>query len=301
MRRYVWIFGLLICLCFVGLRPAPLEAVNLDRQAFSELLDELDEKIKDADRRMIAHPKFLEELRAMVKQYRAKLRVVFLSEDFADGEYRRNPTWVVDSGTFQVTANRRLLSEVSAEKPPTTQPPTEKTSPLAGILKDILKPSGEEAKTAAPTPVPKEARIHTLATIGPAFEVELTMVSRSILGAMEIVLLGGDLNVPYYRVIYRPSPSRERPIEVIREREGRSYTIDTASQYPSLDDGAPHRIQWIRDSQGQMRILVDGKDVLSTYEFYYRGNFSGLALVNKGGIYEWGPIMVYQAQETKIP
>ena len=71
------------------------------------------------------------------------------------------------------------------------------------------------------------------------------------------------------------------------------------TQYPSLDDGVPHRIQWIRDSQGRMRILVDGKEVLATYEFYYQDNFTGFAFRNRGGTYEVGPLMVYQAQETK--
>jgi hypothetical protein len=125
------------------------------------------------------------------------------------------------------------------------------------------------------------------------------LVSRSTRGSAEFVLLGGEQNAAYYRVIYRPSPSSERPIEIVRERDGKSFVIDTATQYPSLDDGVPHRIQWIRDSQGRMRILIDGKEVLATYEFYYQGNFTGFAFRNLGGTYEVGPIMVYQAQETK--
>ncbi len=311
MKRDLWIIGLLICFCFVGMTPVPARAADADRQAYIDLLNDLEQKIKDADRRMVAHPSFLEELRNLVKQYRAKIRVVFLSEDFSDGDYTKNPTWVVDSGTFQILPNHRLSSEVAAEepaeKPAATPPPTEKkTSPLSGILKEILKTpqeekEGEKTASAAPAPAPKEARIHTLASIGPAFEVDLTLVSRSTWGSLEIVLLGGEQNIPYYRIIYRQGPSKERPIEIIRERDGRSYTIDTANQYPSIDDGSPHRIQWIRDSQGQMRVLVDGKEVLSTYELYYRSNFSGLAIVNKGGTYAWGPIAVYQAQESKKP
>ena len=116
---------------------------------------------------------------------------------------------------------------------------------------------------------------------------------------MELVLLGGDQNVPYYRMIYRASTARERPIEIVRERDGKSFTIDAAPQFVSLDDNVPHRIQWIRDSMGRMRILIDEKEVLSTYEFYYQGNFTGLAFVNRGGIYEVGPIMVSQTQEAK--
>ena len=66
-------------------------------------------------------------------------------------------------------------------------------------------------------------------------------------------------------------------------------------KYPSLDDGLPHRIQWIRDAQGNMKVLVDGQEVLSTVEFYYNKAFSGISLVNKGGAYEWGPINILEA------
>jgi hypothetical protein len=299
MKKHVWIIGWLMVFCLSGIVPALAAAADPDQQDLTDLLNTLDQKIKDADQRRMAHPKFLEELRAVVKEYRAKIRVVFLSEDFSDGDYVHNPGWVVDSGAFRVTKSRRLLSEAAAEAQPTTSAEKEETTPLTGILKDILKTPTEEEKTQANVPAPKVALIHTLASIGPAFEVDLMLVSRSTRGFMELVLLGGDQNVPYYRVVYRPSTSRERPIEIIRERDGKSFTIDAARQFVSLDDNVPHRIQWIRDSKGRMRILIDEKEILSTYEFYYQQNFTGLAFVNRGGTYEVGPITVYQAQETK--
>ena len=112
---------------------------------------------------------------------------------------------------------------------------------------------------------------------------------------MEVMLMGGNPAVPRYRLVYHAAPSNTRPIEIIRERGGRQYTIESATQFPNLDDGAPHRIQWVRDDTGNMRVLVDDKEVLSTVEFYYRDDFSGLTLVNRGGDYEWGPIQVLQA------
>jgi len=142
----------------------------------------------------------------------------------------------------------------------------------------------------------KSARIYTLAKIEPDFELDFTLVSRSSWGSMEVSLIGGTPPIPLYKMVYQASPSAERPIEIYRERDGKSYLIETATQYPFLDDGLPHRIQWIRDAQGRMRVLVDGKEILSTYEIFYRSNFGGLALVNRGGTYEWGPIVVYKAQ-----
>ncbi len=298
MKVHRFVLLLSAFLFFAAIMPIFGYTADQDRQAIENLLADLEQKIKEADKKMIAHPKFLEELQALVKQYRSKLRVVYFSEDFADGEYRSNPAWVVDTGKFQVTGSRRLLSEVLAEKPSTAPPPQEKTSPLGSIFRDILK-APDQGKPAGTPSAPQEARIRTLAQIGPEFEIDLTFVSRSSWGSMEIVLLGGSSAIPLYRMIYRPSPSSERPIEVVRERDGKSYLIDTATQYPSLDDGATHRLQWIRDAQGRMRVIVDGKEALTTYEIYYRDNFTGLALVNKGGTYEWGPILVFKSQEIK--
>jgi hypothetical protein len=116
---------------------------------------------------------------------------------------------------------------------------------------------------------------------------------------MEIALLGGDPASPRYRMIYHAAASPERPIELIRERHSRSYLLDAATRYPSLDDGVEHRIRWMRDSDGNMRIFVDGQRVLQTVELFYREGFTGLALINRGGAYSWGPIRVFQSPRRK--
>jgi len=167
---------------------------------------------------------------------------------------------------------------------------------LGIILREILKATEEKESDA---PVKEEdAVIQTLVTIGAAFELDLSFASGSKWGAMEVVLLGGEPATPRYRMVYHPAASQDRPIEIIRERGSRRYIIESATQFPKLDDGEPHRLQWIRDVQGQMRVLVDGEEVLSTVELFYRDEFTGLALVNRGGLYEWGPIRAFQAPKA---
>jgi hypothetical protein len=296
MKLNKWMMSIFITIFVMSIIAVSAHATDQDRKTLNEILTELEQKIKEADQRMIAHPKFLEELMNLVKKYRSKMRVVFFFEDFSDGEYRYNPTWTVESGIFKVTPNRRLLSEVVLEKSQPQATTTERTSPFAGFLKEIIKVPAEEKKTEERPSVTQEARIYTLAKIEPDFEIDLTFVSRSSSGSMEVILLGASPSISLYRMVYRSSPSVDRPIEIYRERDGRSYLIETATQYPFLDDGLPHRIQWIRDVQGRMRVLVDGKEILSTYEIFHRSNFGGLALVNRDGTYEWGPIIVYKAQ-----
>ena len=56
-----------------------------------------------------------------------------------------------------------------------------------------------------------------------AAETEI-VYPRIILGllTMEIVLMGGNPLIPQYRMVYHSVPSAERPIEIIRERDGKS-------------------------------------------------------------------------------
>jgi len=49
------------------------EPPNPDRKALEELLSELEQKIEDGDKRMIAHPTFLDELRDLLKRYKKRI------------------------------------------------------------------------------------------------------------------------------------------------------------------------------------------------------------------------------------
>jgi hypothetical protein len=74
------------------------------------------------------------------------------------------------------------------------------------------------------------------------------------------------------------------------ERGKKKYLITVASpqmqmestEHPGTDAGA------LRRERGALHV-----------EIYYRDNFSGLTLANRGGSYEWGPITVFQAQVNR--
>ena len=271
-----------------------------NKEALESMLNELQQTIDDADKRMVAHPRFLEELREMVKRYRAKLRNIYLFEDFSDGDITADPKWSVISGKFRVTADSRLWSQVYVDASyQGSTSSSEESNPFAIILGEIAKAQEKKKAKKQGAATDENAVIQTIVPIGPAFEVDLTFTSDSSRGAMQIVMLGGSPARAYYRLVYHASPSADRPIKIIRQRGSKQFIIDTATQYPNLDDGAPHQLQWIRDSAGSMRVMIDGNEVLNTVELYYKEDFSGLALVNAGGTYEWGPIQVLQAPTAK--
>jgi hypothetical protein len=229
-----------------------------------------------AEEGMIPHG-LQDNLQSPLNRDKTKLQEVFLHEDFSDGNYSQDPSWVVTAGNFQITQDKKLYSLV-----PVIHPQTSSSSR-------------------------KAASIQTLVRIGSAFELNLSCISESTGGTMEIVLLGGFKVEPRYRLLYQVSPSHERPIKIVRERSLKQFpspkkwqhTIESAEQYPALDDGALHLIQWTRDSQGLMRVLVDGVEVLNTVETFYQSDFDGVELINLGGSYKWGPIKIMSFRHSR--
>ncbi len=270
-------------------------------QSIQSLLDELQEKVADADKKMIAHPNFIRDLQKLIDKYKAGFRMVFLEDDFSDGDYTKNPKWTVEKGTFSVSAGKKLLSQMKAAPAPKKQKVVREKDAFKLILTEILKSTekqGKEKPEPLSTGAPQVAGIKTLAEIAPAFEIDLSLSSGSHQGVMEVVLLGGKPAVPRYRLVYKSSPSPERPIEIMRERNGRQYIIESAVKFPDLDDGKFHRMQWVRDTRGNMKVLVDGRQVLSTVELFYKDEFTGLKLVNRGGTYQWDTVKALQAPKT---
>ncbi len=305
MKRIRSHLCMLLCLIMAAagiFGPAAIHAADPDCQDLKQLLNELSLEVDDADKRMVAHPNFIKELRKLIDKYSAKLRETFINETFSDGEFYQNPEWQVTQGAFSITENQRLYSRAESYYEEGQQEPERKKETFEIIIGEILKPRGDDqGKTqSGQKRVEEVASIRTRAAISMDYEVDLTVVSASTLGSMEIVLMSGNNLTPLYRLRYHPSPSQDRPVEIIRERNGRQYMIDSATQYPNLDDGRIHRIQWTRDAEGNMKVLIDGQVVISTVELYYRDKFSGIELLNRGGTYEWGPIRVMQA-EKKAP
>ncbi|MDJ0623199.1 MAG: hypothetical protein QNJ17_09545 [Desulfocapsaceae bacterium] len=300
---------LILMIIFFGFSPAFAKSAG-NNDKLEEMIVELEEKIDQADRKMIAHPTFLEELRQLTGKYRAQLRELFFRDGFEDGDFTQNPVWVVKSGEFRVNESNRLTSAVQTNtfgSPSQNQSSPERSleTEAVGILLDsIFGPQKSQAPTqeqsAEKQPAAQPASIYTRKMFPPAYELKMNFRAPQS-GIMELILLGTEELMPRYRLKIRTDHSDNYPMEVVRERSGRSFIVGASEKFPVIDDGQPHSLTWVRHTNGAMNVIIDNEVVLETYEVYYRDDFKGLEVVNNGGIFEWDSFEIYKplAQEAQ--
>lgn len=68
------------------------------------MVDDLKRLTEGAERNQLASGRFLFDLRGLAKLYDWPWRSRFLADDFADGDYTRNPVWTASGGPFTVDA-----------------------------------------------------------------------------------------------------------------------------------------------------------------------------------------------------
>lgn len=296
------IFILIILFLFFS----PLSASETDGDPqLKAMISDLEKKIDDADKRMVAHPSFLEELRTLVEKYKSQLREVFFKDNFKDGNYTQHPEWVVRSGYFFVKKNHRLSNsvELQAYEPEKNTASTQTRSleeEAVGVLLNSIfgakkEDSPVEEKPAASQEPVQPAYIYTKTSFPAAFEMNLNFMSTSLSGEMEIVLLGTKSLTPRYRLNLKPDNSEDSPIEIIRESNSRQFVIGAATKFPRVNDGKLHTLTWKRLTNGAMHVLIDGDVVLQTVEVYYKDSFSGFGIANNGGSYEWDSFNIQKA------
>ena len=292
-----------VCLlgsCFLTLPSAYSQSSSNDnnKEIINSLLKNLEQTIEDADKRMVAHPSFLNELRELVREYKGKLRKVFFFDNFSDGDYIKNPTWKIRQGQFSITSDEKLKSIVKLEPPPASTSSSDKESNLEALFDSLFGGDDDEEEVKSNDQQPKKkdkALIESLAQIGPAFEVDFSFITETTDGVMEVTLLGGKKNKPRYRLIYRFSLEKAFPIRIIRAGKAEKRRVIKTEALPSITEkNQLHILQWILNEKGNMEVLFDGKQILSTKEHFYKGGFTGIRLVNRGGTFKWGPIQILE-------
>ena len=264
-----------------------------------ELVDRLQRLIRRAERRRTTAPRILDQLRTVVRQYDWPWQLELLSDTFRDGNYSRNPTWTVESGDFWAQRQSGLRTEFTPPlrrgRQTARQGDDVGTAILGAVLSELQRQEGGQNRAA----VPEAAAIHTALPITNAFALKLELLSHSDAQTERLLEIGpyqGGPDGEGYRLVY--APGQRSSFELIRSTRGRSAVIETYDGQLDLEDGRTHNVEWRRDRDGNMTVLVDGEELIRASDRAFREPFDGLTLVNRGGEYVFRRIELFGARQA---
>lgn len=272
-------------------RPPGWEAKAADQKS-QALVDNLRTLVDDADKRRLASPTFLDDLRKLAQRYDQPWRVELLYDDFGDGNYTANPVWTVAQGRFAVEWGYGLRSVIQtrAPEPKVAQQPQQQkkvrpedvAASLLGALLRQPQQQQQQSQTAPAQAMPAgKAEIFAPRRLGNAFAIKLELSSRQGAGRIEFGPYQGATRKAGYRLAYLPGA---RPgLQLVRASEWGTGIIDAYGQALALEDGKRHLIEWTRREDGLMTVAVDGKTLISITDRGFRDPFDGFVLANSGG------------------
>lgn len=271
-------------------------------ERLEKMINELDKIIDEGTKARAAHPGFLQELNSVVDRYRIPKKLVFFSDNFADNNFTENPAWSVKKGSFRINSYGSLYSAIATRKPePEKETESESEGDrnlriLFGVINELAKDKNTEQELEKK--VDTQALISSKASITNNFIMDFTFRSNSDWGSTSIGVIQGDDPLSGYHLVYQASPAENRPMQLIKYRNGKPYVIDEVFENsPDLDDDVDHKIRFIRRANGMMVVRVDKKELMRATDLSYQDDFSGVVIANNGGSYSYDNIEVFIKQK----
>ena len=244
------------------------------------LVQDLEQLIDQAEKDRAADPQFLEDLRGVLAGYQNPWSERLLYDDFRDGNYTGNPKWTVSSGAFKVDTkgnNIGLRSTIVA-------PGTSTIQNTGNVATDILGAILSSQNTQQSTSTDPYAAIYTPVKVSNAFATRLEFVSAERRGRLDFGPYQGPSGSVAYRVAYLPGQSKDS-LRLIRITSKGAVAIGTYKGALNLEDNRRHVIEWTRDRNGVMSVLVDGQELITATDRTIAKPFDGFMLINSGGTY----------------
>lgn len=266
--------------------PDQTASSSAGNQSLQVLLDELTTLVDEADRARAADPRFINDLRALIRGYDWPWRVTIVNEDFSDGRVAATPKWTILTGEFRAEQGVGLRSVVAARN--TTQKQTSNDNDLASQLLNQLLKQATQNQGNQTASAPGSAQIHVATPISNAFAVDTTIGTAGTGGRFEIDIYQHQPGASGYRLAYNPGASPA--LELLRVGSRGASIIDAFHNAITVKAQTPITLQWTRDAQGAMVVSVDGTAVIRATDRGFRDRFDGLAFTNQGGDF-WIPAL----------
>ena len=251
------------------------------RAAEADLTGRLRALIREGERRRAADRWFLDELRAILRRYRRAPGREVARDDFRDGDYTRSPGWQVASGRFDVTRRMGLTSIVEARG---ESPPAEKQAEgdfASALLGELLERSLRGKGRGALPGASDRAEIFLPRKISNAFTIRMEIAFRGPKGRLVFGSYDGRRRDRGYRLAFSPGEGNGL---AIRSATRRGEKLIAAYKKPvEAREGRSYVIEWIRERNGEMSVLLDGQELLRASDLGQRGVFNGFLLENSGG------------------
>ena len=253
------------------------------------MIDKLTPLIDEAERRRAADPRFLSDLRSMIREFDRPLQTSLWRDDFSDGDFTNNPAWRVAAGRFWIESNFGLRSVVTEAPPATTESQQqrkltreEKAKLLFGaILGQALKNGEDQSGGAATTTSAADiAAIEAPVTISNAFTARIELSSWVSPGQVEFSAL--QSTGAGYSLVYVPGT---QPVLALHRVSASGRSVIDSIAVAALEDRKLHRLEWTRGLDGAMTVSLDDRQKLSASDRTYLGSFAGFQIVNRGGDY----------------
>lgn len=289
----------LACLALLAVS-APAFTVPSDNEQLQTLVDQLRELTDKARQQRAADRWLLNDLEELISRHDWPWRNELLTEDFADGNYDQNPSWSVISGQFWVDGRLGLRSRSAAApaEPEQTAPQEQKKdigkALLGALLQEALR--GKDDKQAREEPRDQRnqpAEIQLPLSIPQVFALQLELSAHnppSEPGQIEFGLYQGSEGVTGYQLILKPGePST---LELLSRINDRTRVIERL-EFDNIGDGQTHAIEWRRDPNGQIEILLDERQLVQVRDHSFRYPFKQLSIRNQAGDFAIGSISLY--------